>query len=159
MITTQWRLEQASHPLQAWAVATNAPEPNRVDITVRPENLLSAVQLMVDLQWGYLATITGLDLGAPPAEGAPGGLEILYHFCSGAAILTLRVLLPYDAAALPSIDRLVPAATIYEREVKEMFGVEFQNMRDPRRLFLPDDWEEGVFPLRKEFQAKETPAG
>ena len=42
-------------------------------------------------------------------------------------------------------------AEFHEREVHEMFGVNFLNHPDPRLLILPDDWE-GRFPLRKDFE-------
>jgi Ni,Fe-hydrogenase III component G len=32
----------------------------------------------------------------------------------------------------------------------EMLGVKIENHPNPKRLFLPDDWPEGEYPLRKE---------
>ena len=43
------------------------------------------------------------------------------------------------------------AAELLEREVYEMFGVEFTNHPDLRLLILPDGWE-GKNPLRKDFE-------
>ncbi|MEK7862192.1 MAG: NADH-quinone oxidoreductase subunit C [Chloroflexota bacterium] len=53
----------------------------------------------------------------------------------------------------PSVTRAVPAAHWYEREVKDLLGVEPEGHPDPRRLVLHDDWPRGLHPLRKDFDA------
>ena len=78
-------------------------------------------------------------------------LEALYHFCQGAAITTLRVSAPYSNPHIPSVCSLIPSATLYERELMELFGFVCDNTTDPTRLVLPDDWPDGVYPLRKSF--------
>ncbi|HEX7976259.1 MAG TPA: NADH-quinone oxidoreductase subunit C [Anaerolineales bacterium] len=135
----------------SWAKDPANPEPNRLDVSVTPGELLEAVRALVERHWGYLSAITGLDLGAEAAQ-----LEVLYHFCSGPAVLTLRVRLPYAGACLPSVCGLLPAASLYERELMEMFGVTVTGTPNPTRLFLPDDWPDGVYPLRKSFNPQET---
>ena len=65
-------------------------------------------------------------------------------------IVTLRVSLPRTTPTVASICRLVPAASVFEREVSELFGVTFRGAPDTSRLFLPDDWPEGVYPLLKD---------
>lgn len=136
----------------AWAGSPVTPELNRLDLNVTPGELLAAVRALVESHWGYLSAITGLDLGAEVAQ-----LEVLYHFCSGPAVLTLRVRLPYDEPRLPSVCGLLPAASLYERELAEMFGVTVVGTPNLSRLFLPDDWPDGVYPLRKSFQPRENP--
>jgi Ni,Fe-hydrogenase III component G len=32
-----------------------------------------------------------------------------------------------------------------------MFGITVENIPDPRRLVLPDDWPDGQYPLRKDW--------
>jgi NADH-quinone oxidoreductase subunit C len=46
------------------------------------------------------------------------------------------------------------AAYIYEREVHDILGVQFTGHPDLARLLLPDEWPDGVYPLRKEFRSK-----
>jgi Ni,Fe-hydrogenase III component G len=79
----------------------------------------------------------------------------LYHFCAGAAVVSLRVRVARAAAELPSISPLIVSASVFERETSEMFGVTFLDAPDTRRLFLPDDWPDGVYPLRKDALAQE----
>jgi NADH:ubiquinone oxidoreductase subunit C len=153
-------------------------EEKRLDVVLKREDLTAAVKALVDARWGYLITITGLDLPwpktppkpAPPkpatpaaaegqaaaAEPAKAGpmedkLEVLYHFTEGAVIATLRVTVPYADARVPTICPLVPTATLYEREVQEMFGITVEGTPVPDRFLLPDDWPDGVYPLRKSF--------
>ena len=135
--------------------ATN-PEPNRLDVVIHSQDLYSAVAGLQSEKWGYLSAITGLDLGV-----AADGLEALYHFCSGAAVLTLRVPLPRQGGEVPSIHTLIPVADFFERELMEMFGVTVRDIRDASHLFLPDDWPDGVYPLLKDFdpQRAYAPAG
>ena len=95
---------------------------------------------------GYLAAITGLDLGVEEGE-----CELLYHFCTAAAIVTLRLRVPYEGGIVPSLCSIIPSAEIFEREVAEMFGITFQGLRNPDHLYLPEDWPEKVYPLRKDF--------
>ncbi|MDR3577495.1 MAG: NADH-quinone oxidoreductase subunit C [Anaerolineaceae bacterium] len=168
-------LKSAETILQPWTIEEKRPEGNRLDIFVSAANLPAAVQSLVDAHWGHLSAITGLDRAAPapiqpaakpgqPAVEAPlaqattaeiaapeGYLEVLYHFCQGPAVLTVRVVVPYSQAVIPSICKAAPAASLYERELMEMFGIQVQDTPVTQKLLLPDDWPEGVYPLRKSF--------
>ena len=57
---------------------------------------------------------------------------------------------------LPSLVPRVHSANWYEREVQDMFGLMFQGHPDPRPLVLYDDWPEGMYPLRKDFDPSVT---
>jgi Ni,Fe-hydrogenase III component G len=138
-------LEQAQALLAAWVQNWHAPEESRLDAEVTPDDLLPAVKALNEHGWGYLVAITGLDAGTED-----GSIEVLYHFCSGAPLLTLRVTIPRNQAVVPTICSNIPYASVFERELSEMFGVEVVGTPDPSRLYLPDDWAEGVFPLRKD---------
>jgi Ni,Fe-hydrogenase III component G len=134
MLTAELR-EQLEHFVTDW----ETPEDNRLDARVEAINLLAAIKVLHDVNWGYLAAITGLDLG--------DHLEVLYHFCRAEKTLTLRA---HTADGVPSVCHLVPYASVFERELMEMFGVEVYGTPDPSRLFLPDDWPEDSYPLRKD---------
>jgi Ni,Fe-hydrogenase III component G len=142
-------LQQAQQLLGNWVQNWSAPEENRLDADVTPENLLEAVKALDEQHWGYLIAITGLD-----SNPEAGVMEVLYHFSSGAAVLTLRVTVPREMAVIPSICRIIPYASVFERELSEMFGVEVYDTPDSSRLYLPDDWKEGVYPLRKDVKLK-----
>jgi Ni,Fe-hydrogenase III component G len=148
-------LQQAEDILNPWSQGSSRPEGYRVDVRIQPEDLTSAVQALQVAHWGYLAAITGLDHPpAPPAEGenpAEGNLEAIYSYCNGAAVLNLRLLVPYHNPHVPTVCDLIPSATLYERELMEMFGVIIDGTPDTSRLILADAWPDGVYPLRKSF--------
>lgn len=165
----QQNLLKAEHLLQPFTVGAASHAPGRVDAVVQREDLLAAVKALVEARWGYLSAITGLDHPWPkPAKPAPAAgdaaaaaatagpvedrLEALYQFVSGAAVATLRVSVPYHDTRLPTICPVIPSATLYERELQEMFGFVIEGTPDPGRLLLPDDWPDGVYPLRKAFR-------
>ncbi|MEN4011495.1 MAG: NADH-quinone oxidoreductase subunit C [Chloroflexota bacterium] len=155
-------LQSAEQMLQPWAVAVTRPEANRVDVILRREDILAAIEALLEAKWGFLSTITGIDRPAPAlAEGQPqaaGELEVLYSFCAGAVVLSLRVRVPYTDPVLPTICNLIPSATLGERELMEMFGFVVQGTPDTSRLILADIWPEGVYPLRKSFVPNPAPA-
>ena len=149
--------------LQPFAVGAVTHAPNRVEAVVTREHLCAAVQAIIDSRWGYLSAITGLDHpwpkaakpGAPapePAGPVEDRLEALYQFVSGRIIATLRVSVTYHDAKVPSICHIIPSATLYERELMEMFGITVEGTPDTGKLLLPDDWPDGVYPLRKSFK-------
>lgn len=154
-MTTQEALQAAETLLQAITSEFTRPAPDRLDAAVSVDRLLTAVTTLRDARWGYLSVMTGLDRPAVAAKGdvpaTPGQVEVLYHFCEGGAVVTLRVKVPYDAARVPSVCGLIPAATLYERELIEMFGVTVEGTPVTDHLLLPDGWPQGVYPLRKSF--------
>lgn len=146
-MNTSNHLERAETLLSRWTDKATRPQPHRIDVEVGPGELFAAVAALVEAHWGYLAAITGLDPG-----GDTGSLWVLYHFAEGAAVVTLRVVVPREAPAVPTIRNLVPLAGIYEQELNEVLGVTIMGAAPQGRLFLSDDWPEGVYPLRKDFQ-------
>jgi len=96
----------------------------------------------------HLAIISSSDLGAE--------VELIYHFTIyyGEHLqelsLGLRVKLPKSDLTIPTITDLIPGAIFTERETQEMMGVEVVGIPDKRRLFLPEDFPEGVYPWRKD---------
>jgi Ni,Fe-hydrogenase III component G len=142
-------LQRASTLLAPWAEKAQVPEPNRLDVAIEPGDLAAAVAALADARWGYLTAITGLDLGAQA-----GAIEVLYHFCASAAVMTLRVRIPRTTPSVPSVCSIIPSASFFERELSEMFGVVVAGAPNPDRLYLPDDWPDGVYPLRKDFEMK-----
>jgi ech hydrogenase subunit E len=151
-MNTKQNIEKAEWLLAKWNKETTYPETDRMDVLVTAEDLRSAVATMHEAKWGYLSAITGLDLGVES-----GQLETLYHFCNGPAITSLKVHLPrVGEASLPTIEDIIPAATFFERELSETVGIQITGAKSMDRLFISDDWPEGVYPMRTDFKIEQA---
>jgi len=110
--------------------------------------LHDAVRRLMGITCPHLAVISGSDLGE--------AVELIYHFGiyygteGGEYMISFAVSLPKDDLAIRTIADLVPGAVYSEREKQEMLGVRIVDIPDNRRLFLPEDFPEGVYPWRKD---------
>lgn len=77
---------------------------------------------------------------------------MVYHLRSTTHHHTLVIKAKLDRAD-PEIESVTPiwhTAEFHEREVYDLFGVNFQHHPDLRRLLLTDEWE--GYPLRKDYE-------
>ena len=88
-----------------------------------------------------------------------GGFSILHLFSLDreGLFLALDCLVPEWEERIDSITPIIPGADWSEREFRDSVGVEARGHPDPRRLVLPDDWPEGIYPLRRDFPYNERP--
>jgi NADH-quinone oxidoreductase subunit C len=98
------------------------------------------------LAFSLLAELTAADFW--PREPR---FEVIYILVSISHRMRLRlkVRLHGDDAHVATVSGIWPAATWLEREVWDLFGIEFDGHPDPRRLLMPEDWE--GYPLRKDY--------
>jgi len=68
--------------------------------------------------------------------------------------VVLKVKVPEDDIWAPSLTSLFASANWLEREVYDMFGIEFRDHPDMRRILMPEMFED--FPLRKDFPMEGT---
>ena len=67
----------------------------------------------------------------------------------------LRVQVPEGDPKVASLFELHPGSEAMEREVFDMFGIEFDGHPDPSRILMPEDWI--GHPLRKDYEIGEIP--
>ena len=146
-MTEDTAVERAQSLLGHWSATITRSKPGWLDVVVDPAALPAAAGALVDGDWGYLASISAVDLGTETQT-----IEVLYHFCEGAAITNLRVRVSYAHPTIPTITHLIPSALLFEQEAGEMLGVEFIGLPYTGYLFLPDEWPAGIYPLRKSFR-------
>jgi len=92
----------------------------------------------------HLSTITAIDLD--------GEIELIYHLTyKGSTTISIRITLSKKDLKASTITDLIPGAVLYEREVHDLFGIEFEGHPDLSRLMLPEEWPEDVYPMRKEY--------
>jgi NADH-quinone oxidoreductase subunit C len=120
-----------------------------------PAHLVPVCEWLHDEYFDHCACLTGLDNG--PAAGT---LEVVYQLYSipENLHLALRVVLPRNAEGqpppqLPSVAHIWRTAEWHEREVYDLFGIEFAHHPDLRRILLPADWQ--GHPLRKDYAEQE----
>ena len=68
---------------------------------------------------------------------------------------TVKVKINDENLNIQTITDLYPGANFYEREVFDMFGIEFENHPDMTRILMPDDWV--GHPLRKNYGSGRIP--
>jgi len=114
----------------------------RVFARAAVKQLREAIRKLRALEgFNHLSTITAIDVGSE--------IEVIYHISLSGALVSLKVQTPKENPVLPTIVDLIPGAVLYEREVHDMLGVNFEGHPDLSPLILPDKWPEGVYPLRK----------
>ena len=80
-------------------------------------------------------------------------LTMVYHLDSTKHRhqVVMKIQLDRNKPEIETVSHIWRTAEFHEREVYEMFGVNFSNHPDLRLLILPDGWE-GRNPLRKDFE-------
>ncbi len=118
--------------------------------SVAAERLPEECRSLVSDEGARLVVMTGTD-----ERERGGGFGLYYSFARASGeIETVEAHVDPAHPEFPSVTRAVPAAHWYEREVKDLLGVEPTGHPDPRRLVLHDDWPRGQHPLRKDFDGR-----
>jgi NADH-quinone oxidoreductase subunit C len=113
-----------------------------------------AMFLRDEQQFTQCVDVTAVDHLVSPTRATPAGVtreryEVVANFLSHVRNRRIRVLteVPDDDATIASITDLYPGVNFAEREVYDLFGVEFTGHPDLTRILMPDDWV--GHPLRK----------
>ena len=79
-------------------------------------------------------------------------VEVVYHLLSyrHRHAIVLKVEADRAAPSVPTVECVWKTANWFEREVYDLFGVDFPGHPDLRRIMLPDDWV--GHPLLKDYQ-------
>ena len=108
----------------------------------------SVIKHLLTIDFPHLAVVSGNDLGET--------IELIYHFSLyfgirlGEISLNIAVHLPKTDLTIETFSDLIPGAVITEREKQEMLGIIIKGIPVNKRLFLPNDFPEGVYPWRKD---------
>ncbi len=114
--------------------------PNRYVITLSDlEKIRDASKILFD-EGFRISTISTLDRGFY--------FELLYHFVKKNTVASIKIIVPKDKNVVPSITPIIPGANWLEREVRDLFGIEFTEHPEPKRVVLPPEWKDKP-PLRK----------
>lgn len=118
----------------------------RIYMDITAQTLTGASRLMLDKFAARFQIATGVD--------TRDGIEVMYHWAldSEDCVITFRILLDHASLELDSIALLCPAAEWIEREIWELLGIHFKGHPDMRHLLLDNDWPEGKYPMRRDYE-------
>ena len=99
-----------------------------------------------ELHYIYISDVFGIDRYTSEER-----FEVVYNLLSlrDQTRVFIKVRCEEENPEIESLTSVWTAASWYEREVYDMFGVKFRNHPDLRRIFMPEDFQ--YYPLRKEF--------
>ena len=120
--------------------------PRRAYIDLKPKDIpASASFIFKDLKARF-ATASGVDTRKH--------IEILYHFVFDRLdkIISLRTRLDRKKPEIESLTSIIKGTEWIEREIHELFGVNFRNHPNLKRLLMPEDWPENKCPLRRDYR-------
>ncbi len=124
-------------------------------ITVSQRMLIDAIETAKQAGFVMLADVFGIDwLEYPGHQGKRFTVVYNLYAIDEGERLFVRVALD-DGDALPTITHLWRGASFMEREVYDMFGIEFDGHPDLRKLITPEDLD--GHPHRKDFPLGESP--
>ncbi|MDX2045778.1 MAG: NADH-quinone oxidoreductase subunit C [Chitinophagaceae bacterium] len=119
-----------------------------LNIDIAPDYFLPAAEMLrnhPELNFDYLFCLTCADFKTH--------LTMVYHLSSTTYRheLVVKSKLNRSSPVTETVSHIWRTAEFHEREVYEMFGVNFLHHPDLRLLVLPDGWE-GKNPLLKDFE-------
>jgi NADH:ubiquinone oxidoreductase subunit C len=118
----------------------------RIIVTIKPESILKIA--------GFLYKDAGFRFIIASAIHTRKGFEIQYHFSKDEAglILNLHVVLDSGNPQVESLSNMFNASNWIEREMHELFGINFLDHPNQDKLISEGNWAEGVYPYRKDFK-------
>jgi len=127
-------------------------ELGELTLEIAPAKIVSVCGfLKYDEKFVRLSAVTAVDRF--PAEPR---FEVVYqlHSVERKQRLRLKCRLPGAQPAIESVTPVWRSANWYEREVFDLFGIQFWNHPNLKRIMMPDDWE--GYPLRKDYPVTGT---
>jgi NADH-quinone oxidoreductase subunit C len=118
----------------------------RATIVANPVKVHDLLQQLKGKGYTFLASLHGVDYY--PDEPRLG---VLYELLDMQSVdrISVKARVPTDAPKIATVVDIWPGANSPEREVYDMFGVEFEGHPDMRRILMPEDYE--GFPQRRDF--------
>jgi NADH-quinone oxidoreductase subunit C len=126
---------------------TSELKQNRITVLIDPGSLFNISEFLFKEKKFRFIIASGLHTRE--------GFEILYHYSLDTTghIINLQVILPHENPEIDSLTKLFSAAEWIEREIHELLGIKFKGHPNLVKLLSKENWPEGTYPYRKDFNA------
>lgn len=132
-----------------WKLGQSQESEDRLYLNPEPEIFEKLITSIYEENGGRLATISCVDEDSQ--------FRLLYHFALDTEGFMVTVKLPVEKEENPSVEsiaNLIPGAEWIEREIMEMFGIDFLNHPAKKRLLKAEALGDKDFPYRKDFDVE-----
>jgi NADH-quinone oxidoreductase subunit C len=119
---------------------------NELTLAIAADRIRQACATLQAAGYNFFEDMTAVDW-----YPAVPRFQLSYHLLSLGYKERIRLRAMVDEAH-PTVESITPVwagANYYEREVFDLFGINFQGHPDMRRIMMPDDWV--GHPLRKDY--------
>ena len=123
---------------------------NELTLQLDTHSLKEALSLLKP-SYQVLMDLTGVDFLEPKMR-----TKIVYWLHNPTNMERLRIVIyAVRDEIIPSVTDLWAGANWFEREIYDLFGVNFEGHPDIKRILMPDDWK--GHPLRRDYPLTEVP--
>jgi NADH-quinone oxidoreductase subunit C len=171
---------EAAVPGTKIEMVPNGAVPSQSSLLLDREHAVSIAQFLRDdpaLKLDHCSNVTGIDwldrkvtkkikvkklidgaekeIEETQEEFFPGYLEAVYHLFSmslkhGPIVIRMRTPDRATETQLPSLTSVWRSAEFQEREIFDLYGIQFEGHPDLRRILMWDEFED--FPMRKDYR-------
>jgi Ni,Fe-hydrogenase III large subunit/Ni,Fe-hydrogenase III component G len=127
---------------------------NETYIEISPENLVQVCNFIY-----HNIDCSLVSLFANDERKLCEKFAVYYTFAikKAGVILIVKVKATDEVRVLASLASTIPAAALYEREISDMYGLNFISSMDERSFVFHENWPKDIHPLRKEFNVSNKP--
>ena len=129
---------------------------------VNKDRYIEVLKKLADDGFSMAIDVTAVDYLTHPNHVVPEGIdperfEVVVNLLSitNSERIRVKVQVAESDPTVPSIFDLHPTAEALEREVFDMFGIQFEGHPDLSRILMPEDWDGN--PLRKDYAVGRIP--
>jgi len=121
--------------------------PRRVYIDLKTSQSIKAI-------CAYMFSQIGARFITASASDNLDAMEVMYHFSldSSKTVLTFKAVIDRAKPVIDSITPVITGAEWIEREMHELFGIDFKGHPCLKPLLLREDWPTDKNPMRKDYK-------
>ena len=115
-----------------------------LNIIVGKDDYIKLAETLKNEGFDYLFSMTGMDWGKEL------GVTLHLERTEDRLMIVVKVMLEdRENPELPTLENIWKTAHLHEREIYDLFGINFKGHSVMKRLLLSDDWE--GYPMRKDW--------